>query len=387
MSGAPPENNGNRPGNRKRHSMNNLMELNIDAIVDEALYGKTTDLGVSCLKTMPEFVGYIMNTLFTSPLLSDSIGWSKAQNAQKFKENLSKYTNFKNILRNSLSSRSVCPIIGDDDLATMLETVIVQMPSRLTKGIEDSLAGNTSPELSKLQNLSEWTTSTIEPTQVALTELSSLADIYIIVALNGVSSTTGSIDPIITTLEELKEQATGVNVRGTKAIDAVNKAITDVKAIGTGIYTNTYYAKYGSVIPAGTHMAYEFYGGALHHAIYLGSNVVIEVSNNVVGKEVLGFITIVTLNDFLKRVRNSPSSLFVYKYTNSYPYELIKARALWALGKYKYHLRDANCESFANWVFMNRFQADMCIITPTAVFRSSSIGKGARKRKTRKNKH
>jgi hypothetical protein len=287
-------------------------------------------------------------------------------------------------------------LLDEQTLATALNHVIKTLPSSLIKGKKDNDAGKFTPDSLKYTDLNQWTTSTIEPTQRPIREFYTLTDLYVLTALHDVyeQSTndfrTQKHELSIQKLDSIKSKATAISARGEKAIDALIAAQVVIRDGGESIFTSAY-MDYDSSLPAGSHIAYEFSGGALHHAIYLGSNVLVEVFNgntkDLGSKIVNGFIIITHLYDFLKRTRNNASGLYIYKYTNPYPLDLIKARALWALGRFEYHITESNCESFANWVSMNKYQADMCTLTSTTILRQSSQKKLRRRQhKTRKQK-
>jgi hypothetical protein len=371
---------------------------------------ETTGLEFSSLKTASSFFSGLVGWLFTSSMLRrfTVVNWSNARTKGNITKNLASLgSNSKAMIRTCIVNRGLeCT---DEALAAVLEQLLRREKSPLTKGIEDTQNGISSAESRKFQNISEWPgATTIAPTQVRLAEFYSIADLYVITAINQVAnpdiarklgksidSTTPFSEQAIRLLEDMRSKAKGANVRGTTATDSIDKAIHILREVGERITSSAYWMNYETALPAGSHLAYEFSGGALHHAIYLGSNILVEVTNNKTpdertGSYVKGYVAITHLFDFLKRMRNSPSAVFRYKYENPYPLDLIKRRALWALGLYNYHIRNANCESFANWVFMNKMEADMCTIGTKSILRKNSTGRrvyaSIGRRMTRKNK-
>jgi hypothetical protein len=366
---------------------------------------ESTGFGVSCLKQYPKFTVSIVNTLFTSDMLRNIMAWANTANTSKFQRNLGTFgSNMRRNIQSSLRNKEAqCAIAGDtplDDqtLATALDYVIKNIPSSLIKGRKDAETGQSTKESKKFTELSSWTESVILPRQHPIREFYTLTDLYVITALkdvfdkaitNNSNFSTPKHELAIQLLETMKSTATAESARGESALTSIEAAQAIIRERGESIFTSAY-MNYDSSIPAGSHLAYEFSGGALHHAIYIGSNVLVEVFNgNTQGlgaKIVQGFILISHLYDFLKRTRNNASGLYIYKYTNPYPVDLIKARALWALGKFEYHITESNCESFANWVSMNSYIAEMCTLTKGTILRQSSkkVLLRRRRNKTRK---
>ncbi len=127
------------------------------------------------------------------------------------------------------------------------------------------------------------------------------------------------------------------------------------------------YINYDERLKPGTQIAYEFSGGALHHAVYAGSMMVVEVQNYDMGegKGVEAFVVINHLYDFLRRSYGNASNVYTIPYENPLPPEVVTRRALWTVGKFPgYHLSKENCESLASWVVSNSFETSMCVIRP-----------------------
>lgn len=118
----------------------------------------------------------------------------------------------------------------------------------------------------------------------------------------------------------------------------------------------------------GMHIAYEFSGGKLHHGIYIGSNMVVEMRNF---KGMRSCIMITYLYDFLKRVRNSTSPLYEFQYANGFDPDVVIRRALWCLGTYDYDIRRSNCESFVSWVMTQSFDSQMSYVPYKSVLACS----------------
>jgi hypothetical protein len=132
-------------------------------------------------------------------------------------------------------------------------------------------------------------------------------------------------------------------------------------------------------VPPGTQVAYEFFGGGGHHAVYIGSYAVIEVKN-VTGAEtgaVTGFVTISHFFDLLKRCRNGLTAMYKVEYTNPFPVDVVERRALWTIGRFpNYHIANENCENVASWITSNKYVSEMCDLRV----------KGSGKRKTYRKK-
>lgn len=368
---------------------------------------ESTGLGVSCLKQYPKFTVSIVNTLFTSDMLRNIMAWGNTANISKFKRNLGTFgPNMRRNIQFSLRNKEAyCGLakdrlLDDQTIANALDYVIKYFQSSLIKGRKDKEENKPTIDSRKYTDLNSWTESSIQPRQHPIREFYTLTDLYVITALKDVfdkaitnsnNFSKSKHELAIELLETMKPNATTVSARGESALTSLEAAQAIIRERGESIFTSAY-LNYDSSIPAGSHIAYEFSGGALHHAIYLGSNVIVEVFNgNTQGlgaKIVQGFILITQLYDFLKRTRNNASGLYIYKYSNPYPLDLIKARALWALGKFEYHITESNCESFANWVSMNKYVAEMCTLTKVSLLRQSSkkVLLRRRRNKTRKQK-
>ena len=382
---------------------------------------KKITTGVSNLKFSP-WAAYIMNTIFLADILKGTVGWSKSKGDDDFKKNVKNFKNLQGNIRKSLTRRGQVALdIDEDALGILVHSVVYSFESpvalgRVGKGtnmyVLPSINENSpnAPKISgqELYNeVSHWfTPGSVVPKPILdeeLKQIFSLTDLYLITAIKEAKEQINRVNKTLNVVENLKNanndvvprltlhpivvesnlrefldraiKSKGVTAQNETAVSACNAAIRIATEMRPTILDSGY-ASYEQAILPGAHIAYQFSNGALHHAIYLGSNVVIEVANYDTGnadKSVKGFITMTHLYDFIKRARNSPSELLTFEYENPYPLEVIKKRALWALGRYpRYNIVSENCESFANWVLTNEFEARMCIIMPTTIIRSTA---------------
>ncbi len=153
--------------------------------------------------------------------------------------------------------------------------------------------------------------------------------------------------------------------QGETGIHACEAAIALAETYGNRIF-HPMFLNYENFLKPFTQIAYQFNNGFTHHGIYLGGQTVVEVRNLEVNGKVAGFITLSHIFNFMKRATDNPSSVYMIEYENPLPDSVILARAMWGLGKFtNYHITNENCESFANWVFSNTFEARMCLILKT----------------------
>lgn len=103
---------------------------------------------------------------------------------------------------------------------------------------------------------------------------------------------------------------------------------------------------------------------ALHHALYFSKDILIEMFPQRLkdGKAAI-FISMKTMYDYLKLLRNKNKELYIIPYENPYPNNILRRRALWCLGKYPiYAPYDENCENYPSWVFENNLGLPgMCV--------------------------
>jgi len=388
------------------------------ATLDRAASGpstseETTGLKVSAVKGWSSVGVGFANWLFKAKVGGFTLAkWDKRPEKANFNKNMKAYGAPAKAMMQECFKTSLGVVCDGEttSISVALDNILKTTPSRFTQGRNDSEAGKTTSNSKLYQNISEWDASiAVQPTQRPFSEFYKLADLYVVKALNEVANTaimeklgktmntsTPTYVQATRLIEKDRAMAKGANVRGTKASDAVDEALHILSTEGDAIVNSQYWMNCETAIPSPSHLAYEFNGGALHHAVYLGSSVIVEVTNRDTGGVwggINGFITITHLHDFLKRARNAASPLYIYKYANPFPADMVNRRAIWGLGKYDYHLRDSNCETFANWVFANVRDTCMKGVSKTAVVRKNSTrkalghgGRRASRRSTRNNK-
>lgn len=255
---------------------------------------------------------------------------------------------------------------SEGDLSTCLTKIMFEYISNLTMGIECP----TTMKGYRVQNIQEWHTRVApSPIHVDTIKLLSLDSIYIIDAIHEVMNSIEYENKEVK--QETKEKIAkllrnnvGIALKkgkktaeGKYAKDECQKALNSMKYLEDSQYSHL--LDCGSMIPKGTHVAYEFGGNKLHHAIYLGSNVLAEMRNFSTKHGVVSSIHVTYLYDFLRRVRNSPSPLYAFVYQNSYDPDIIVNRAVWSLGIFQYNIFSSNCESFVRWVMTNAFESPL----------------------------
>ncbi len=279
-----------------------------------------------------------------------------------------------------------CPLLNEDLLTDELNTIIYNTDSPLVKGKRDSERGIESIEATRYTNPSEWFPSGAPIPTPTLKGVRSFIDITSVIILNAFISeydivqrqelnSMRDIPPdlqgrLLARLENfrnevLKNKKTLSGEPVESYIDVARDIIIEKLSTKSLDFVH-FFTNFGESIPPGTHIAYQFSGGFLHHAIYMGSNLVIEVLNVDVpdsNKRVQGFITLNHIDHFAARVMSNISDFIVHVYTNKYPLEVIKKRAGWSLGKFpNYHIINENCESFASWVLTNQYTPSACVL-------------------------
>lgn len=344
-------------------------------------------VGVSGLKKSP-FKAWVINNIFLSDLFRNMIGWAHAKTAEEYGPIVGRFTN-RAAIAATVRNRGLPGLAtSDEELGRELHTVIYSQLSPVAEAAALARSGSTeNPDLvRKYNDPTAWgVPSTAKtPTLVGLRTLLTLTDVFI---ANGVRTAKEAgktrVEDVLEAIAAAKTTAANTTTaQGEKAADAADAAAAQVSAAGASIFTSGY-ADVSPHFPAGTHLAYQFSNGALHHAIYLGSKIVVEVMNMETtdrDKIVKCFITVSHLDDFVSRAQGNGSEVFVYVYEDPYPLEVIKQRALWSIGRFpNYNIVSENCESFANWVFNNDFEATMCIVLKdshiaTAAERSAIVG-------------
>jgi hypothetical protein len=216
--------------------------------------------------------------------------------------------------------------------------------------------------LDKYYKPSEWLASAKPPSPVRLSmrKLIPMEYVHFLVTLEEVKQTSHELtdEEFTSTLREKLIQSLTL---GKVKEDVLNRVVSLVENLRFP-YIRVMEIPY-SLLFGGkpTHIANNMGGDApyLHHAMYLTGNIVLEqfaqlppAENK--NKSFSTYVNLKYMQDYLKAVRNSNSSVFVIPYRNPYPDEVIRRRALWTLGKYPmYDFATENCESIPSWVFEN----------------------------------
>ena len=170
-------------------------------------------------------------------------------------------------------------------------------------------------------------------------------------------STVGTRASMLQILEENKARSRKHTAAGVAAKEECQRAIDHVKQSFADSYPN-----YSALIPRGSHIAYEFGGNKLHHAVYLGFNIVLEMRNFRTKQGICSSINLTYLHDFFKRVRNSGSPLYHFLYDSPYDPDTIVQRAIQSLGTIQYDIHTSNCESCIQWILTDRYESSMCFV-------------------------
>ena len=199
------------------------------------------------------------------------------------------------------------------------------------------------------------------PIHTSTRKLFSLKTIYIIDALNTIAKGSDATkkNEVLKFLQNNKDIALK---KGKKTAGGIYASEECQSAIDYITNNHTWDCDYSALIPIGAHIAYEFHGHILHHAIYIGFNLFVEMRNFSTKEGIISSINLTSWNDFITRVRNSPSPLYQFEYTNAYDSPILVKRALWCLGTIRYNICTNNCESFIQWVMTNRYESSMCYI-------------------------
>jgi len=143
------------------------------------------------------------------------------------------------------------------------------------------------------------------------------------------------------------------------------------------------YLKYYERIPIGAHLMYQFPAplgfGALHHSVYIGNKIVVEVLNYIENGALKTFQTATNILSFLKRAVSLTfqSPIAIRNYINPFPPNEIVERALWSLGKFDaYDLQNENCETAASWIVSNKFAAEHVCFVPAKIFAPVQLPEG-----------
>jgi hypothetical protein len=169
-------------------------------------------------------------------------------------------------------------------------------------------------------------------------------------------------------------------INGVPVTAAIKQAIAIVSDAKNKIFQGPYF-NFEQQIPIGANIAYDFYEGALHHAIYIGNKYVVEVMGyNDRPPGVLGYmsarlktyVTLTHIYEFLERalvinMLKNASAIIMRPFENPYPSSVIVSRAINALGEYPgYDFMNENCETFCLWTHTNNWNTvGECLTTKT----------------------
>lgn len=332
---------------------------------------RSEEEGKSLLK-YAAFRAEIANLLFRADMLKGVVGWAKMKTAGEIITDLVRFK----ALQGEIMSMLNIDISQPDDAAIKdrVNEVIFMKKSNVYLAEHD----NTQPELKALfSDLGLWANSDtpLQTPQAKKIESSiSLRDIFLSLATTEVLAKNAKDDAVKTpeeihqqikvALEAMKGAPDQKSAKGSSTHASIDEAIG---LIGAGTFKYGEYVNYDEKLKPGSQLAYEFSGGALHHAVYVGSMMVVEVQNYDMGegKGVEAFVVINHLYNFLQRTGGNASDVYTVPYENPLPPEVVTRRALWSVGKYpSYHLTRENCESVASWIVSNSYESSMCVIRP-----------------------
>ena len=119
------------------------------------------------------------------------------------------------------------------------------------------------------------------------------------------------------------------------------------------------------------HFFYKFDPGFLHHGVILTGGLCIEVQNRVFNpdasstKRVRAVVTPSSILDMFQRGKKV--GIYAYEYDDGFTDDVLRARALWTIGKWDYSLFYNNCEHHTTWVFGNKLSSEQCERMESAV--------------------
>jgi hypothetical protein len=159
---------------------------------------------------------------------------------------------------------------------------------------------------------------------------------------------------------------------GSDIIESCTHAIQYATKLGPALFAT--FGDLAQHIPVGTQLARTLVqptsvaAGSLHHGIYIGHNLVVEVTNYVEGGKIISSIALSHINTFLQRSLDNYSTVLAVLYKPQQDGSVTTQRCLENLGRYDgYNLLNENCESFATWVMTGRFATPGCVIAPKTV--------------------
>jgi hypothetical protein len=338
----------------------------------------------------------VLNMILLSNIVAERGGiWGKPRTMTNYRGNILKLRPgvYNQLLHTTIPSRRIqrpprtSPINEDThvtELSEEIHSIIYTHMSPLIKGKTDSEARIVSDEATKYTNINSWfPTNTVValPTQKDVKAFLKFKDVVILNAFNNeldisernqVHTMTAIPDELIARLFSYLDTVHNTTFRKKNIIDNtpaqvfIQQAKADIEANKNNTAFIKKFTKIESYIPVGTHFAYTFSPGFIHHALYIGSGLIIEVLNVDTSEEprrVKGFITINHIDHFMQRTMNNTSDCIMYTYNNKFPDEVIRNRAAWSLGQFpNYHITEENCESFVLWALTNSFEPTMCVL-------------------------
>jgi hypothetical protein len=157
-------------------------------------------------------------------------------------------------------------------------------------------------------------------------------------------------------------------------LNEINSVIELVRARGDSLFADPTLFNYYERLDVGAHLMYDFIAAGahvLHHGVYIGNKVVIEILNyRDRDNQIQSYQSITHIHDFVRRAIINSSPIVIRLYNNPFPPSVIAERAVWTLGKYpRYNLYNENCETVASWICMNDYTQSHLCITPKTVFR------------------
>jgi hypothetical protein len=139
----------------------------------------------------------------------------------------------------------------EEEFVKALYTKIYEHPSLLSLHAKPDISGHT------------------QPIHVGTIKLLSLQTIYIVDAIHEAKGNKDEAIRILRSNLQIAKKKGKKTAEGTFAKDECLEAIASLEKGNLGNCT----------IPTGSHLAYEFAGNKLHHAVYIGSNIVVEMRN------------------------------------------------------------------------------------------------------------
>lgn len=350
------------------------------------------DLCVSIFKRIP-WLANLINMILMSNLRAST--WSKIRNAENHAKNVLNIgaNVMHKTMSNALGSRRIhasntCP--SEKQIVDEIMSLIYGIESPVVTGRDDYERGAATEYAVKYADITQWTSGPVpQPEFAEIVSAMNYTDVLLRNALTDTLTVAqrvaigngGELTPEM--YENLEARLDKYSSKMTKKTTHNGKLAREFLPDAREVLARHDDAKlrdllnFQTKLEPGSHIAYQFDGGYMHHAIYIGNELVIEVLNVHVPdaapgeKLVQGFITMNHLNHFIHRVMTNVSDFLVHTYKNPYPLDVIKRRAGWALGRFpNYHITNENCENFAAWVMFNKFEASACVLTSKTKFKT-----------------